>query len=290
MNTEIKRVGLHHSFDVDLSIELKSVELAIMTHHFQLWIRHNASNNRNFHEGRTWTYQTLKDVATYFPYWSIKQVERFINKLVELKILVKGNFNKSPYDRTLWYAFGNEEKFSISRNREIENPESGNQNPEIGTPIPCNNTDKKKKKKNASLPSIHFDYETKQFSGITDADMADWQQLYPNVNIKFELDAMRQWLLEPSNPERDGNRSFINKWLKKVPKNSKPSKSSETPNPEASAKPYNSSIAYSILRKDGLEEYIDYLKWVSDPHHYQDYLAGNHPEQIADLLRDKGVL
>lgn len=130
------RFGAHHSFDIDLATELKSIDLAVLVQHFQFWIRHNAAMKRNLHDDRTWTYQTLKDIAAHFPYWSCKQVERFINKLVSLGILVKGNYNKNPYDRTAWYAFKNEEKFSISRNREMEIPESGNEIPQIGTPIP----------------------------------------------------------------------------------------------------------------------------------------------------------
>ena len=135
-NSSVRQVGINHSFNVSLAAELKSTDLAIMVHHFQYWIQHNAVTGRNLQEGKTWTYQTLKDIAGHFVYWSIKQVERFLNRLVELKVLIKGNFNKSPYDRTVWYAFEDEEKFSISRNREIEIPESGNQDPQIGTPIP----------------------------------------------------------------------------------------------------------------------------------------------------------
>lgn len=113
------RFGLHHSFDVDLATELKSVELAILIHHFQYWIRFNASTGRNYHEGKTWSYQTLKDITALFPYWSQRQVEKLINKLVDAKILMKGNFNKSAYDRTVWYAFKNEARFGVFRNREI---------------------------------------------------------------------------------------------------------------------------------------------------------------------------
>ena len=136
MTEKIIRSGLHHCFDADLATELKSTDLAILIHHFQFWIRHNAAMNINFHDGKTWTYQTLHDIASYLPYWSHRQVERLIIKLVELKILIKGNYNSTAYDRTVWYAFENEEKFSISRNREMEKPKSGNRNLDIGTPIP----------------------------------------------------------------------------------------------------------------------------------------------------------
>jgi hypothetical protein len=138
-----EKVGIHHSFDIYLAAELKSTELAILVHHFQHWINLNARCKRNFYEDRTWMYQTLNDIAAHFPYLSVKQVERLINRLVELNILQKGNFNKSAYDRTVWYSFVNEIKFSISRNREMEIPESGNQNPEIGRPIPDTKPDTK---------------------------------------------------------------------------------------------------------------------------------------------------
>lgn len=165
MTENLKRVGLHHSFDADLAVELKSVDLAILVHHFQYWIRHNAETGRNLHEGRTWFYQTIKDIVAHFPYWSEKQVRTIIDKLVEKGVLIKGNFNKSPYDQTKWYAFKDEEKFSISRNREISqgsqgicpngqigSPKSANQSAQTGRPIPNNITDNIQDNKTHPLP------------------------------------------------------------------------------------------------------------------------------------------
>lgn len=134
--TEKRQYGLGHGFDVDLATELQDPCLAILISHFQFWIRHNKAIGRNRFEDRTWMYQTIQEISLNFPYWSQKQVERMINKLVEKEILIKGNFNKSPYDRTVWYAFKDENVFCISRIREIEKAESGNEKPEIGN---CNN-------------------------------------------------------------------------------------------------------------------------------------------------------
>lgn len=141
------RYGAHHSFDIDLATELKSIELAVLVQHFQFWIRHNAKMKRNFHDKRTWTYQTLKDIAAYFPYWSEKQVRLMINKLVEAKILMKGNYNKSAYDHTIWYAFRDEERFIIypvenepspenCPNGQIDAPERADRTAQMGRPIP----------------------------------------------------------------------------------------------------------------------------------------------------------
>jgi hypothetical protein len=206
--------------------------------------------------------------------------------------LVKGNYNNSAYDRTVWYAFNNEEKFSISRNREIEIPKQGNQNPESGTPIP--DTLKKKKKKSASLPSIEFDYEFNQFANIQDSDKSDWASLYPGVNIDLELGKMRQWLMDPKNPERDGNRTFITNWLsraaKEVAKTPRKPKVEEAPsNPSGNDIPYNSSIAYSILHRDGEAAYVDYLKAVNEQKYFNNYLDGKYEQNYIDYVSEKGI-
>ena len=124
--------GYCHAFDVNDAVNLGSVELAIVLHHFRFWLNVNATAKKNFHEGKTWTYQTLKSLQAYMPYFSVKQLERFIGKLVDLGALIKGNFNKNKYDRTCWYTF----PLDISRIREMEETDSGNGNPEIGRPIP----------------------------------------------------------------------------------------------------------------------------------------------------------
>lgn len=116
----------HHAFSLDLATKF-SVEEAILIQHFQHWIGVNRRLKQNFHDGRYWTYQTLEWIAGHFPYWSGKQVERLVKKLTDKGILIKGNYNKLAYDRTVWYAFSEQE---------IDFPKSGNGDSEIGRPIP----------------------------------------------------------------------------------------------------------------------------------------------------------
>lgn len=110
----------NHSFDIHIAAEYKSVEIAILIWHFHYWIMKNKRLGRNLHDGRTWTYQTIPEISAAFPYWSADQVKRLLQKAIRLKVLVKGNYNKSVIDRTNWYAFANEEKFGISQFREME--------------------------------------------------------------------------------------------------------------------------------------------------------------------------
>lgn len=100
----------HHSFSVELATEY-GIEEAILIHHFQHWIKINRRKNKNFKDGHWWTYQTREEIAAHFPYWSSENIRRYIESLEKKGIIKTGNFNKINFDKTLWYAFADEEKF-----------------------------------------------------------------------------------------------------------------------------------------------------------------------------------
>ena len=139
-------MSLSHSFSVDFA-ELYGVECAILINHFQFWIRQNKKANKNFHDGKTWMYQTQKEICSIYPYWSEKSVQRNIQKLLNLGIIVKSNYNDTAYDRTCWYAFQDEEKFNITRNRVMDSTKSSIPFDDIESPIPDTNTDTKQQAK-----------------------------------------------------------------------------------------------------------------------------------------------
>lgn len=114
-NNQNVHISLSHSFSIELA-EQYGIECAILIHHFQYWVDHNQRLNRNFIKGRTWTYQTRKELAAHFPYWSEDQIRRYTDHLVEKGVLIKGNFNKKSMDKTIWYSFVNEEMFTIGKN------------------------------------------------------------------------------------------------------------------------------------------------------------------------------
>lgn len=96
-----------HTFDTK-DAERYGILEAVIISNFKFWIANNKANQRNQFDGRTWTYNSVQALAELFPYASIGQVRRAIEKLVEAGILVKGCYNESPYDRTAWYAFADE--------------------------------------------------------------------------------------------------------------------------------------------------------------------------------------
>jgi hypothetical protein len=88
------------------------------------------------------TYNTIDEIALNFPYWQNHQVRYFIDVLVERDILIKGNHNKSSFDKTCWYAFKDEEKWNFSNksyereNSQIERLKSSNRKEKIRKTIP----------------------------------------------------------------------------------------------------------------------------------------------------------
>ena len=96
-----------HEFKVALAAEF-GIEEAIMIHNFYYWIHENEANDRNYFEGRFWTYNSLKAYKDLFPYLNEAKIKRIINNLIDKGIMTKGNYNTNQYDRTNWYAFTDE--------------------------------------------------------------------------------------------------------------------------------------------------------------------------------------
>lgn len=80
------------------------IEESILLHHFYYWIAKNAANNKHFHEGLYWTYNSKKAFADFFAYMNETKIFRVIKNLEEKGIIVKGNFNTDKWDKTNWYA------------------------------------------------------------------------------------------------------------------------------------------------------------------------------------------
>lgn len=60
-------------------------------------------------------YEKKKDIKAHFPYWSYEEVKYLIEKLIGFGVLIKGNFNKNPLNRTSWYAFADEKRFKVDQ-------------------------------------------------------------------------------------------------------------------------------------------------------------------------------
>ena len=92
-----------HSFSVSIAIDHSPV-MAIWLDYLANRIENNLSLNKHIHDGLCWIYDTLDALCLKFPYFSRRQIERLINNSVKEGLIVKGNYNHTTYDRTVWYA------------------------------------------------------------------------------------------------------------------------------------------------------------------------------------------
>jgi hypothetical protein len=213
--------GPVHAFSVQLA-ELYGVECAIMIHHLQSWIQYNMDEDKNFHDGRTWTYQTHNKIANHFPYWSEDAVRRIMNKLEEFGVIIKGNYNKTSYDRTIWYSFENEKMFTIRRNRGMENAKSPNPKCETASPIPNNKTNTKEKQQQDGVGSSSIHIEKMRSLGFKEKDIIEITNQYQEASIQHAID----YATHPSTPIKKTLIACF-KWacreLPELPKDSKES-------------------------------------------------------------------
>lgn len=137
-----------HCFEVELAEKYGILE-ALLLNYFKFWIQTNEANDVHFHDGFYWTYNSIKAFCDLFPYASTKMIRNALDHLEEEGLLMTGNFNKSPFDQTKWYAL-TEKGMSIFPKGEVELPHRANESCPTGQvrvapqgkPIPVNNINK----------------------------------------------------------------------------------------------------------------------------------------------------
>ena len=182
-----------HSFDTEVAKEVGILE-AVLLNNIYYWIIKNKANGKHFHDGKYWTYNSIKAFKEMFPYATERKIRTALGHLVEKEILVTGNYNQSTYDRTLWYALteqgisflqkcqmhfaemsngDNENDKSILTECQMDLPEMSNRNGENVEPIPNNNTYNKPNEKT----------DRKQYN----VQNEDFAQNVPDKNSKNQL-------------------------------------------------------------------------------------------------------
>ncbi len=203
------------------------LEEAIFLHAIVFWTRTNRSNDRNFRDGRWWTYNSVKGLTELFPWWSAKQIRRIINSCRDQGAILVANYNKDGRDRTIWYspsddllALYNEDGMGICilPNGKMQMPNRADESAQMGTPLPCNNH-----VNNTPLPPKGGQGSTVYFLPlkdgtmyeVTQAELDHWQSVFPYVDVPQQFRSMTAWL-EASTERRKtrrGIKRFIVSWL-----------------------------------------------------------------------------
>lgn len=116
-SARIKEDAAFHGFDAKIAVAV-SVNSAIIYRNIVFWVRHNETNGKNFHDGRYWTYNSLAAFGSQFPYLTLKQIRTALDRLIEVGLVVKGNYAKDKFKRANWYSLGE----TISPDGQMEVP------------------------------------------------------------------------------------------------------------------------------------------------------------------------
>ncbi len=197
---------MEHSFNIELAKEYGILE-AILLKNIWFWIEKNRANEKNFYDGTYWTYNSTRAFNELFPYASESSIKRALKSLQEKGIIKTGNYNKSSYDRTLWYAFTDLGE-SIVSNRQMETNKSSNGNKQNGLTIPDINTNDKTK----DIKTNKKEKKETEFDFVINENFTD-EELKQTI---YEFIKMRKAIKKPLTTR--GLELMINK-LKKMTSN-----------------------------------------------------------------------
>lgn len=94
---------MNHSFNIE-DAKTYGVNCAVILENIRFWVAKNKANNKHNYDGKYWTYNSIKAFHELFPYLTERQIRTALDKLVDVGIVQKGNYNQNPYDRTSWYS------------------------------------------------------------------------------------------------------------------------------------------------------------------------------------------
>lgn len=117
---------MNHTFDVDIATRY-GVNAAIVFQDIGYWCEHSRTNRANHYDGHYWTFNSNKALCEHYPYMSGKAIRGAVQKLVDAGLILTGNYNKLPFDRTLWYAL-TDEGDRLFRKGNVEFPKKANDN------------------------------------------------------------------------------------------------------------------------------------------------------------------
>lgn len=122
-----------------LAANVLGLNEAIVVQQIHYWLNINEKAKINIYDNKVWTYNTY-DIwqKENFTFWSVRTLKSIFKKLEDKGILIKGNYNKKKYDRTLWITLDYnklEELLLQYENNTEDNHNSGDniENVEIST-------------------------------------------------------------------------------------------------------------------------------------------------------------
>jgi len=94
----------------------------------------------NVQDGYTWVYNTNQQWLQQFPFWSLSTIQRIISKLEKEGLIIKGKYNRSKFNNTVWYRIDYKKLEKLLPSDEFEELEDvnlteGNRQIEAAEPV-----------------------------------------------------------------------------------------------------------------------------------------------------------
>ncbi|UWF80658.1 MAG: Replication initiator protein A (RepA) N-terminus [Bacteriophage sp.] len=124
-----------HILDIGVA-QLVGANAALILENISYWCEHNAANNSNLHDGHYWTYNSTKAFGELFPYMTINVIRASLKKLKDNGLILTGNYNKSAYDRTMWYTLTEKAETMLDVNVHSDDPNQEEATEEAPSPAP----------------------------------------------------------------------------------------------------------------------------------------------------------
>jgi len=178
---------MNHSFNIEIAKKV-GVNAAIIYENIIFWCIKNKANDKNKHDGKYWTYNSVRAWREIFPYMSDSQIKTALKKLKDALLIEVGEHNSIPYDRTRWYS-----PIDLS---EIANGEDENRQPIPVINTSINTVINKESVATAPKPSLP---KQKKKVMYTDEDMGLAYTMYHNIlamNEGFKAPDLEVWANE----------------------------------------------------------------------------------------------
>lgn len=198
-------------FDTEVAKKV-GTDAAIILSNIEFWQANNELNQRNFKNGRYWTYNSVKAFSRHFEYLTLKQIRLCLDKLEKSTLIISGNFNDKDYDLTKWYSSIREDferDLTLAQKGNTPLPEKAIPLAQKGNAIPLiNNTDINSKEAPALFSeseiqtrdkseskilfenSIYNSYETFKSYLLKNSE---FKERYRGANLKFYIEAVLKW-------------------------------------------------------------------------------------------------
>lgn len=149
---------------------------AIILQQIHYWNLINEKRNNNYKDGYYWTFNSITQWQEQFPFWSTRTIQRAINNLEKMKLIVTSNYNKLKIDRTKWYridyvVLSTLERSPLGQNGTINMTEWLNELDKLVLPLPENNSEStseiNKKNKGTEQDSARSVFSFNDFKNYT---------------------------------------------------------------------------------------------------------------------------